>query len=183
MMRQILGAELPELILMVGPSGAGKSKIANEIGYPIVSTDKIRQNLFGLGPDGKISAAAYKPDGFRNTFAAAEYVVEGYLRAGQSVIYDATNLTGHDRVSFLLRQGFFAGESPTQARVTYYVVNRPLAEKLESYKLAMCFKQGVPHTSEDIIRRHDQKFRDNEEFLMSNKDTDKVKITIRDLRT
>lgn len=181
-MKQTLGHKLPDLIMMIGPSGAGKSKIAKEIGHPIVSTDQIRTELYGI-VDGKIAPEAYTREGFWKTFSAAEQIVKTYLKYGQSVIYDATNLTGHDRMTFLLSMGFFEAETPTQADVYYYVVDRPLEEKLESYKLAMCFKDGVPHTSEEIITRHHEKMRQNVEFLMSNRDTDKIKITIKDFRS
>lgn len=159
-MRQILGKTLPELVIMVGPSGAGKSKIAAKTGYPVVSTDVIRTNLFGFGPDGKIAAEAYTPDGFRDTFTAARFIVEGYLLAGQNVVYDATNLTRVDRLSFLLSVGIGNGGN-TKAKVKYYIVDRPLEAKLESYKQTIRTGIPVPHTSEEIICRHHTKMAAN----------------------
>lgn len=156
MMIQILGKSLPELIMMVGPSGAGKSKIAVRTGYPVVSTDVIRMNLFGFGPDGKIAAEAYTPDGFRDTFTAARFIVEGYLLSGQNVVYDATNLTRVDRLSFLLSVGIGDGGN-TKADVKYYIVDRPLEAKLESYRQTIRTGIPVPHTSEEIICRHHTK--------------------------
>jgi predicted kinase len=160
MMIQILGKTLPELVIMVGPSGAGKSKIAARTGYPVVSTDVIRTNLFGFGPDGKIAAEAYTPDGFRDTFTAARFIVEGYLLAGQNVVYDATNLTRVDRLSFLLSVGIGDGGN-TKAKVKYYIVDRPLEAKLESYKQTIRTGIPVPHTSEEIICRHHTKMAAN----------------------
>ena len=159
-MIQILGKTLPELVIMVGPSGAGKSKIAARTGYPVVSTDVIRTNLFGFGPDGKIAAEAYTPDGFRDTFTAARFIVEGYLLAGQNVVYDATNLTRVDRLSFLLSVGIGDGGN-TKAKVKYYIVDRPLEAKLESYKQTIRTGIPVPHTSEEIICRHHTKMAAN----------------------
>jgi hypothetical protein len=160
MMKQILGKSLPELVIMVGPSGAGKSRIAKETGYPVVSTDVIRTNLFGFGTEGKIADKAYTPNGFRDTFTAARLIVEGYLLGGQNVVYDATNLTRVDRISFLLSLGIGDGGN-TKANVKYYIVDRPLEDKLNSYNDNIEAGIPVPHTSEGIIQRHHAKMAAN----------------------
>ncbi len=158
-MRQILGKEIPELIIMIGPSGSGKSTLAKDLKHPIVSTDTIRQNLFGLRDD-KIDPEAYTQQGFSDTFAAAKFVVEGYLRAGQSVIYDATNLTKSDRRQFLLWLGLLDNTpllERTRVSVVYCIVDRPLNDKINSYRARVKSGDPVYHTSEDIIQRHHDK--------------------------
>lgn len=160
-MKQILGERLPELIIMIGPSGAGKSTKAKNLGLPVVSTDTIRQNLFGLDEAGeKINAKAYTRGGFSDTFAAAKFVVEGYLRAGQSVVYDATNLTKTDRLQFLRWLELLDNtprEERTQANITYFLVDRPIEVKIGSYMARIKGNELVYQTSIDIIERHHQK--------------------------
>jgi len=181
-MKQIIGKTLPELVIMVGPSGAGKSKIAARTGYPIVSTDTIRMNLFGFGPDGKIAAEAYTPDGLHDTFAAAKFIVEGYLRGGQSVVYDATNLTRVDRVSFLRWLEFGGGyASNTQARVVYYIVDRSLEAKLNSYNDNIEAGIPVPHTTDEIIISHHTKMIQNVEGALLGDNLGYVEV--RDFRS
>ena len=164
----------------MGPSGAGKTTIAHEryYGIPVVSTDKIRQNLFGLGPDGKISAEAYKPNGFGSTFTAAENIVKAYLMAGQDVVYDATNLSFEDRRNFLIRMGFFGdGFSKTSMSVVYCVVDRPLSEKLESFQKGEKWLGVVPHTNPDIIRRHHDKMQSAvDEILNADGMSDRIEV-------
>lgn len=171
-MKQILGKSLPELIMMVGPSGAGKSKIAARTGYPVVSTDVIRTNFYGFGPDGKIAAEAYTPDGFRDTFNAAKFIVEGYLMAGQNVVYDATNLARFDRTGFLKYFHLDSGveDLKIKADVKYYIVDRPLEDKIASYLANIHHNIPVPHTSLDIIERHHAKMAANvDEALLGDK--------------
>jgi hypothetical protein len=165
-MRQILGNQFPNLLIMVGPSGAGKSTIAAKTGLPIVSTDVIRKNLFGIkvGINGaKISEEAYTFAGFRDTFNAAKFIVDGYLRGGQSVVYDATNLSKTDRIGFLkyfYLEPEFSDDLRIRANVYYWIVDRPLEEKLDYFNVAnlLGYKPFI-HTNEDIIRRHHDKMK------------------------
>ena len=161
-MRQILGNQFPNLIIMVGPSGAGKSTIADKTGLPVVSTDVIRTNLFGI-KNGKISEEAYTFAGFRDTFNAAKFIVDGYLRGGQSVVYDATNLSKTDRIGFLkyfYLEPQFSDDLRIRANVYYWIVDRPLEEKVACY-MANVYHNSAPvtHTNEDVIRRHHEKMK------------------------
>lgn len=181
-MKQIIGKSLPEFIMMVGPSGAGKSTIASEFGYPVVSTDKIRQNLYGLDSSGKINGFAYTKTGFYETFTAAEHIVEAYLYAGQSVVYDATNIKAKDRIAFLTNVGLCDMRPIIEASVTYCVVDRPLEEKENSYLFNVNKNGSVAHTDIDVIRKHHEEFQKHSEYLFLNKDVPGLNITIKDMR-
>lgn len=170
--KQIRGRGIPTLYMMIGPSGAGKShKVKNLQGQPlaIVSTDEIRRVLFGT-QNGKIDAAAYTPEGFSKTFAAAHNLVAAHIMNGQSVVYDATNLNAKDRKAVLKAAGLTTGKAV--ANVEYHVVDRPLDEKLASFKNAIY----VDHTSEDIIRAHDAKFKSAVTDIMSGDGFKFVKV-------
>lgn len=182
-MKQIIGKQFPNLIIMVGPSGAGKSTVAAKTGLPVVSTDAIRTNLFGL-KNGKIALEAYTFEGFRDTFNAAKSIVDGYLMGGQSVVYDATNLSKTDRIGFLkyfYLDPQFSEDLRIKANVYYWIVDRPLEEKLAYFNVAnLLGDQPVTHTNEDIIRRHHDKMKST---LVDALNGDGLGfVTVRDLR-
>lgn len=81
------------LYVMTGPSGSGKSTWAEEYisNHPetcIVSTDKIREELYG---DANIQ------DYPQLVFGVAYKKANAFLRHGYDVIFDATSLTKKDR--------------------------------------------------------------------------------------
>ncbi|WP_181175187.1 AAA family ATPase [Mesorhizobium sp. B2-2-1] len=102
----------PILTLMVGPSGAGKTHYAKGLpGY--ISSDDLR--------------AEYTGD-FRNqtrnedVFTALHRIAKARMDSGLPVCIDATNLRRRDRLACVAL-------APIGARITYIVVDRPLAQK------------------------------------------------------
>ena len=93
------------LIAVGGPSGSGKSTLAHlvapAIGAPpgavILRTDEIRKRLWGAGHDQTLPAPAYAPAMTARTYDAL--IAEGLaiLKAGGSVMLDATFLDDHQR--------------------------------------------------------------------------------------
>ncbi|GFE69874.1 ATP-binding protein [Chroococcus sp. FPU101] len=83
--------------ILIGCPSSGKSTVAEEITklYPncrIVSTDKIREKLFGdedIQEDWELIEAEVLSQ------------IQNHLEAGKSIIYDATNAKRHWRMDFL----------------------------------------------------------------------------------
>jgi len=86
------------LICMCGPAGTGKSTVAKQYARwhnaVIVSTDAIREELFGSAAEQKSGALV---------FETAYQRVEDALRYHRNVIFDAMNLSPRDRKNFLKR--------------------------------------------------------------------------------
>ena len=80
------------LIMMIGISGCGKSTYASRLNADVVSSDKIREELFG---DEDIQSDAAK------VFKIAHKRVADKLSKGEDVIFDATNVTIFARKSIL----------------------------------------------------------------------------------
>ena len=103
----------PLLTLMVGPSGAGKSTYARGLpGY--ISSDELRREYTG-GPE--------RQDRNEDVFTALHRIAKARLTSGLPVTIDATNLRRRDRLACVAL-------APYGARVTYTVVDRPLADKI-----------------------------------------------------
>lgn len=86
----------PMLYIMIGPAGSGKSTFARE-NFPaaqILSTDAIRKALFGDEADQQNGAEV-----FRQAYAT----IRRRLKAGISVVFDATNTTDAARKEVLSR--------------------------------------------------------------------------------
>lgn len=86
----------PKFIMLIGPAGCGKSTLANSFWnsdkYEIVSSDEIREELYG---DASIQGNP------RDVFEIMHSRVIKYLEEGTHVVYDATNLTYKNRKSIL----------------------------------------------------------------------------------
>lgn len=83
---------MAELIVMVGVAGSGKSYIAHKYSYPVVSSDDIRAELYGNAEDQSHN---------QEVFNEVHKRINAYLKAGQSCVYDATNLSRKRRKGFL----------------------------------------------------------------------------------
>ena len=88
----IVFKNLPELYMTIGIPGSGKTTFAKTHGIPVYSSDDIRDEL-GLDPN--------KKEDNQKVFNELHKRVIGALNDGQSVIYDATNLSRKRRMSFL----------------------------------------------------------------------------------
>ena len=139
----------PTLKVMIGPSGSGKSTYIKKRfagpGVVVVSSDDIRMAQFQTADD--FSAAAYCPAGFKATFAALHGIAKAYLDGGLDVIVDSTNLKRKDRMALLEAVGADTGD----VYVEYFVMDRPLQDKLDSYT-------GAWHTNRDVIEKHHKTF-------------------------
>ena len=87
-------ANRPELVMLVGLPGSGKSYYAEQHkdDYVIHSSDNMRKVMFG---DESHSGDNY------DVFNALHIEVRNSLRNGNSVIFDATNISRKRRISFL----------------------------------------------------------------------------------
>lgn len=88
---------VPVLTMMVGLPGSGKSYLAKELAKEtentvVLASDDIREELFGDVND---------MTKHKEVFTELHRRAYDALRAGQSVIYDATNLNSKRRMSFL----------------------------------------------------------------------------------
>jgi predicted kinase len=83
----------PPLIVVSGLPGTGKSflcrTLAERLDYLVLSSDSLRQTLF-LQPK-------YDDDENRQLFAACHALIEGLLKTGIPIIFDATNLLERHR--------------------------------------------------------------------------------------
>lgn len=127
-----------KLGLMVGPSHAGKSRslIMFKMSWQTVSSDYFRYLLTEDVNDQTKNA---------QVFAAMRDVVKSYIANGINVIVDATNIKTKDRLSFV-------DCVANDVEVTYYVLDRPLKDKLTS------LRPGFP---EDVVKRHHDTFQSN----------------------
>lgn len=90
-----ISKDYPSFIMLVGLSASGKSSIAKQLenkGYIIHSSDKIREEILGDYTDQTQN---------NKVFAEMHKRTKNSLLNGQSVVYDATNLTIKDRNSIL----------------------------------------------------------------------------------
>lgn len=90
-----ISKDYPSFVVLIGLSASGKSSIAKQLknkGYIIHSSDKIREEILGDYTDQTQN---------NKVFAETHKRTKDSLLNGQSVVYDATNLTIKDRNSIL----------------------------------------------------------------------------------
>ncbi len=95
---QHLTTSLPQLVAIGGLSGSGKSTLAREIapktghapGAVILRSDEIRKRLFGVDPTEHLPADAYTAEADARIYAAMFAAARTVLKAGGSVVLDAT---------------------------------------------------------------------------------------------
>jgi aminoglycoside phosphotransferase family enzyme/predicted kinase len=102
---ELLEPSLPRLVAIGGFSGSGKSTLARALathlapppGAVIVSSDRIRKQLFGVEAQTRLPPEAYRSDVSQKVYAQARRTAETALEAGQSVIADAVFDRPQDR--------------------------------------------------------------------------------------
>ena len=83
---------MKRFIMMIGPSASGKSTFANELVGKVISSDKLREELYGdeaIQGDNKF------------LFSQLHKMILESFRENESVIFDATNLSRKNRVALL----------------------------------------------------------------------------------
>lgn len=83
---------MPMLIVLIGISGCGKSTFAAKTGLPVISSDAIREELFG---DESVQADPAL------VFGTAHSRIIDLLKQNKDVIFDATNVTSWSRSAIL----------------------------------------------------------------------------------
>lgn len=144
------------LTVMVGPSGSGKSTIAAKLPGTI-SSDQLRLELFG---DMRIQA-----NGDR-VFDAMRALASERLRLGLPVVLDATHLKRRDRLAAVKI-------APEDMPVLYYVVNRPMSEKMRDggYRNEVLTRGDIP-----LMQKHEQTFRSNLKDILRGDDLPNVTV-------
>ncbi|MCW2117157.1 MULTISPECIES: AAA family ATPase [Bradyrhizobium] len=104
------------LRMTVGPSGAGKSAWANRQAARVVSSDSIREEIFGTNDT---------PRNQGHVFRMARQRMAMVLKSGEDVILDATNIKTTDRKRI-------ATSVPPDCSIEYVVIDRPLSEKMKT---------------------------------------------------
>lgn len=105
---QLTDPPRPRLLITHGVSGSGKSFVAGQLleqaGAIRLRADVVRKRLFGLGPgaasSAEIAGGIYGARSTEATYARLLTLAEVALRAGWSVIVDATFLQAPDRARF-----------------------------------------------------------------------------------
>ena len=107
-----------ELHMMIGPSGAGKSSYVKNNAWwmacsAVISSDALRMEITGTLRDMSVND---------QVFSVMHALTKARLTGGLTTVIDATNLRSRDRRA--LRDC-----APTDAKIFYHVIDRPLAEK------------------------------------------------------
>jgi predicted kinase len=126
--------DVNKLIMMVGIPGSGKStyaeKIAKQENAVVVSSDKMREELFGDVSEQRKN---------RRLFGEMYKRVSSYLSQGRNVILDSTNLSSSKR-SYILRK------FKPYLKVCYYI-EVPLSKAINNNM------NRERHVPEHVIRR------------------------------
>lgn len=92
--RRHLQAGAVRLVLVGGLPGTGKStvagRVADTLGMTMLSTDRMRKESVGIGPDQHADAALYAPDRVAANYDAVLARARALLALGESVVLDAT---------------------------------------------------------------------------------------------
>ena len=135
----------PALTLMIGPSGAGKTRFAKGLpGY--ISSDELRAEYCG-----NIQDQSRNDD----VFTALHRIAKARLDSGLPVTIDATNLRRRDRLACV-------GLAPAGARITYIVIDRPLAEKTKDGG----WRNDVKIGDKTLIEVHHERFQSTIKDIM-----------------
>ncbi|MBV1708168.1 MAG: AAA family ATPase [Hyphomicrobiales bacterium] len=103
----MLEAQMPQLVAVGGRSGSGKSTLAAQcaaaVGLPpgarILSSDRLRKQMFGVSPEQKLVREAYEPAVSERVYRAQREQARAALRGGTSVIVDAVFDRPEDRAA------------------------------------------------------------------------------------
>ncbi len=83
----------PTLVVMVGPPGTGKSHLVRElaarVSVHVLETDEIRRRI--------ATPPTHSPRENARVFIIAHRELDRYLRSGENVVFDATNVHRRDR--------------------------------------------------------------------------------------
>ncbi len=97
----------PQLVAMGGRSGSGKSTVAAHIaptiglrpGARMLSSDRIRKQLYGVRPEQRLPPAAYLPEVSERVYRAQRDMARATLHTGTAVIVDAVFDRPEDRAA------------------------------------------------------------------------------------
>lgn len=127
---------MKRFIMMIGPSASGKSTFANELVGKVISSDKLREELYGdeaIQGDNKL------------LFSQLHKMILESFRENESVIFDATNLSRKNRVALLEK-------IPPDVNKEAIVVVTPFEKIYENNK------NRVRKVPEKVIRRQLHQF-------------------------
>ena len=104
---QFLVPMTPTLVAVGGLSGSGKSTLAAHIAGSVgrapgavhLRSDIVRKRLFGVAETERLPEDAYRPEISAKVYESINALAEAALRAGQSVIVDATHQRPEDRAA------------------------------------------------------------------------------------
>jgi uncharacterized protein len=142
-----LGYAPPRLVAVGGLSGAGKSALAGTLAPQIgrapgalwLRSDVERKAMFDVEATDHLPDAAYSPDVSREVYRRIDDKARRALRAGHSVVLDATFSSASDREA-AARAGFEAGvafdglflEAPLETRLARLEARRPDASDADA---------------------------------------------------
>ena len=117
--RACLAPAMPRLVAIGGLSGSGKSTaaagLAPSLGPPpgarVLSSDRIRKQMFGVAPTDRLPAAAYAPAVSEQVYGAMREAAAAVLAQGMPVVVDAVFDRPQDRAAI--------AETATKAGVAF----------------------------------------------------------------
>lgn len=144
------------LHMLIGPSGAGKSTfIAEQIkagvykDHQIVSSDKVRDELFGGHEEGQ----GHNPEDLARTWRYVHDIIRARLQNGVFTVLDATNIRAKDRKAVL-------ENVPKGVLVKYILIDR-------EYNTKLLTRGWRP---EKLIEKHHQTFKQNLKLILKGDD-------------
>lgn len=148
------------LMLMVGPSGAGKSTwLKDNVEQSwVLSSDRIRADLCGDFRDQSRN---------QEVFETLHELALTRLKRGLPVVVDATNIRNADRKAIV-------NLVPSDVAVKYYVINRPLADKIRDGG----WRNGVSIKGKTLIEQHENTFQSNKKDIMKGDGLPNVTVEV-----